>query len=149
MKILAIDPATKSGWAMNTDPVIFGEWDLRVKKDESGGMKFIRMRAKLKEILQADRPDLIVFETPAGRFKGPIISHASFNAIIQTFAIDHNIEFRGYAPKEIKKHATGKGNSNKEAMMAAAREKFGYEGKSDNEADALWLLDLAKSDYEQ
>ena len=148
MKILAIDPATKSGWAMNTNPVISGEWDCRIKKDESKGMKFIRMRAKLKEILKEDRPDLIVFERPGGRFNADIMSHASFNTVIQMFAIDHNIDYRAYSPGEIKKHATGKGNSGKPAMLAAAKEKLGYEGDNDNESDALWLLNLAESEYD-
>jgi hypothetical protein len=32
-------------------------------------------------------------------------------------------------------------------MIAAAQEKLGYPGTNDNEADALWLLELAKHDY--
>ena len=59
----------------------------------------------------------------------------------------------------IKKHATGKGNSNKEAMMAAAREKLYDEGSvilegktdrisdiDDNMADAYLLLLAAEDD---
>ena len=40
----------------------------------------------------------------------------------------------------IKKHATGKGNASKEAMLASARSK-GHDPSDDNEADALALLD--------
>ena len=39
----------------------------------------------------------------------------------------------------IKKHATGKGNAGKAAMIAAARAR-GFAPQDDNEADALALL---------
>jgi len=39
----------------------------------------------------------------------------------------------------IKKHATGKGNAGKAAMIAAARAR-GFDPQDDNEADALALL---------
>ena len=32
-------------------------------------------------------------------------------------------------------------------MIQAAKERLGYTGANDNEADALWLLELAKSEY--
>ena len=39
----------------------------------------------------------------------------------------------------IKKHATGRGNARKDAMLAAARAR-GHSPADDNEADALALL---------
>lgn len=42
-------------------------------------------------------------------------------------------------PATLKKFATGKGNAPKDAMLAAAIRKFGFEGSDNNEADA-WLL---------
>ena len=42
----------------------------------------------------------------------------------------------------IKRHATGKGNANKDAMIAAVR-SWGYTPVDDNEADALALLHWA------
>lgn len=45
-------------------------------------------------------------------------------------------------PATLKKYATGKGGANKTAMVIAARERLGYEGTDDNEADALWLRAL-------
>ena len=47
-----------------------------------------------------------------------------------------------FSATEIKKHATGKGNASKPMMIEAARNKLGYTGADDNEADALWILDL-------
>jgi len=53
----------------------------------------------------------------------------------------HGIPYMGVPVGTIKKHATGKGNASKEGMVVAAIEN-GWQPKDDNEADALWLLDL-------
>jgi Holliday junction resolvasome RuvABC endonuclease subunit len=42
----------------------------------------------------------------------------------------------------IKRHVAGKGNADKEAVIAAVRTR-GFDPKDDNEADALALLDWA------
>lgn len=39
----------------------------------------------------------------------------------------------------LKVYATGKGNADKTAMVVAARERLGYDGLENNEADSLWL----------
>jgi crossover junction endodeoxyribonuclease RuvC len=52
---------------------------------------------------------------------------------------DRDIPFTEVSPSTLKKLATGKGNSNKYGVMAAATKRLGYEGTNDNEADALWL----------
>lgn len=141
--ILALDPATKCGWATDT---AYGVWNLLPKRDESKGMRLIRLKAKLKEVCSVDDITIIVFERPGGRFKGPIVVHSELQGVIKLFAEENNLEYRGYSSGEIKKFATGKGNANKAMMIAYAKEKLGYTGDSDDEADALWLLELAKSD---
>jgi Holliday junction resolvasome RuvABC endonuclease subunit len=42
-------------------------------------------------------------------------------------------------PSVLKKYATGKGNAPKDLMLATAIRKLGYEGHSNDEADALFL----------
>ena len=54
----------------------------------------------------------------------------------------HQIAYQGVPVGTIKKHATGKGNAGKEAVIAAMRAK-GYPVNDDNEADALALLHWA------
>jgi crossover junction endodeoxyribonuclease RuvC len=41
-------------------------------------------------------------------------------------------------PAVAKGYATGKGNANKNEMLVAAAKRLGYEGTSNDEADALW-----------
>jgi Holliday junction resolvasome RuvABC endonuclease subunit len=51
------------------------------------------------------------------------------------------------APSTLKKFATGKGNSPKDAMIAAAIRRFGFEGSDNNEADAFLLWCMARAAY--
>lgn len=148
MKILAIDPATKCGWALSGKPTISGTWDLSVRRDESAGMRLIRLKSKLMELL-VHQPDLVVYEAArhaAPKMQGALVVQATLQSVILVFCEENNLEYRGYSPSEIKKHATGKGNANKDLVMQAARNR-GWEFRDDNECDALWLLDLAKSEY--
>jgi Holliday junction resolvasome RuvABC endonuclease subunit len=45
-------------------------------------------------------------------------------------------------PATLKTFATGKGNADKIAVVVAARDRLHYSGLDDNEADALWLLQI-------
>ncbi len=112
-------------------------------------MRLIRLIGKLKELHANIGFDVLVFEAArhaAPGMQGALVVQAELQGQIKRFCVENNVEYRGYSPKEIKKHATGKGNANKEKMVAAARAK-GWTFGDDNEADALWLLDLAKTQF--
>ena len=145
LRILALDPATHCGYAIHRD--LYGVWDLTPKRDESIGMRLIRLRSKLNEILKSENINLVVFERPGGQHKNAIIVQSEIQGQIKVVCEDHKIEYRAYSSQEIKKFATGKGNSGKPAMIQAAKDKLGYPGSNDNEADALWILELAQSEY--
>ena len=146
LNILALDPATKMGWAYSGGAS--GTWDLSIRRDESGGMRLVRLKSKLNEFLTAG-VKLLVYEAArhaAPKMQGALVVQATLQGVIVLWAEENGIEYRGYSPTEIKKHATGKGNAKKGLMIEAARAK-GWDVRDDNEADALWLLDLAKRDY--
>lgn len=149
MIILAIDPATKCGWAHSSG--ISGVWDLSIRRDESAGMRLIRLRSKLEAIQKAGKPHLIIFEAArhsAPKMQGALCVAAKIQGQVEVFCLDNDIEFRGYSPSEIKKHATGKGNANKAKVLEAARTRWPDRAiEDDNEADAMWLLDLAEGEY--
>lgn len=50
-------------------------------------------------------------------------------------------------PNSLKKYATGRGNASKDEMLAAAIRRLGYEGHDHNQADALWLREMARDAY--
>lgn len=146
MKILAVDQATKAGWAVT--PEVSGTWNLAVLRDESAGMRLIRFRAKLKEIIALEKIEVVVYERVAGRFKSSISVSAELAGTLKVVCEDAGIQYRAFSAGEIKKHATGKGGCGKPAMIAAAEKKWPHLLIiDDNHADALWMLDLANKLY--
>lgn len=150
MKILALDLGTKTGWAHSDGPS--GVWDLRIKRDESGGMRLIRLGAKLREIRDGVGVELVVFEAAryaAPGMQGALVVLAEMQGQVKAWVeASEGIECRGYSSKEIKVRATGKGNANKEAMLVAAKRRWPDVKVLDhNHADALWLLDLAMDEF--
>jgi Holliday junction resolvasome RuvABC endonuclease subunit len=111
------------------------------------GMKLIRLRSKLDELHQAENINVVVYERPAGRHANSIIHQSKLIAIIEEWCEINNIEYRAYSAPEIKKFATGKGNAGKPMMIQSAQEKYNCADLTDNEADALHLLHLAKEEY--
>ena len=145
--VLALDPATRCGWAHSLG--FEGTWNLKVKADESSGMRLVRFRSKLDEIHQSLGFGLIAYELALampGRRAGPSVQK-EMQGVLKLWCEDHSVDFRSYSPSEVKKHATGKGNANKDAMIRAAQKKWRKVIEDDNTADALWILDLALTDY--
>jgi Holliday junction resolvasome RuvABC endonuclease subunit len=69
-------------------------------------------------------------------------SSAILGAHLTAWAEMFKIPYRGVPLGTIKCHVTGRGNADKDAVVAAVRE-LGFDPKDDNEADALALLDWA------
>lgn len=142
--VLALDIATNTGFCTATAS---GSWKLTPKKDESKNMRLIRFRAKLKEICELEEIKLIVFESMAVYSKFPNFVGAEMIGVLKLFCADAKIDHKSYAPTEIKKFGTGKGNCKKDKMIEAAR-RFNPSVESDDEADAVILYHLAIKDLE-
>lgn len=143
LNILALDVATKCGWCTKT---AHGTWNLTPKRDESSGMRLLRFKSKIKEVILMEEIDLVVFERSAGFHKNALIVQAELHGVLKLYLEENKIEYRAYSASEIKKHATGKGNANKDLMVRSAQQKLGMVGEDDNEADAMWIYDLAIKD---
>ena len=144
MKVLALDQATKTGWATDTAS---GVWDLKPNRGESEGMRVVRFKAKVKEIIEIEGIELVAYERPAGRFKASIMVSSEMVGVLKDLCIEKGVKLACYSAPEIKKHATGKGNSGKPAMIKAAKEKWPHiHIIDDNHSDALWILDYTKKD---
>lgn len=57
------------------------------------------------------------------------------------------VPFVVVAPTQVKKYSTGKGNADKDAVLASAIRRFEFEGAGNNEADAWTLMCMAKTHY--
>ncbi|MFA5572997.1 MAG: crossover junction endodeoxyribonuclease RuvC [Candidatus Bathyarchaeia archaeon] len=145
--ILALDQATHCGWAHSCGKN--GVLDLSVKADESREMRLIRFRQHLQQIHKDYGIDLIVFEASRNlKFGNAVKIAAQLQAVIEMFCYDSGINYKGYSAKTIKKFATGNGNASKEMMMEAANEKWPkIKLISNDHADALWLLEMVKEEY--
>lgn len=140
--ILALDIATKTGWRTKTSS---GVWDLKRNRGESEGMRVVRFKSKVKELILLENINLVAYERPAGMHKSSIMVASEMVGVLKDLCIEMNVELSCYSASEIKKFATGKGNASKELMIADAIKK-GFNPKDDNEADAIHLYNLVVSD---
>jgi hypothetical protein len=97
-------------------------------------------------LIPPPRPDgLIVYEQAHQRGGHATEIALGFTTKINEYAAFRHIETMPVHSQSLKKHATGKGNADKEAMLIAAN-KRGWHPQDDNACDALWLLDYARKD---
>lgn len=142
MKILALDLATKTGWATN-DGRTSGVQTFDVKRGESPGMRFLRCLAWLADMLKLlGSIDLICFEQAHHRGGAATAVCVGLVSAMLTFAAEHGIETMAVHSGELKRWATGKGNAGKPAMIRAAQDR-GWSPEDDNQADAALLLEYA------
>lgn len=148
MKILSLDLAEKTGWSYNQPSINGGVWNCKPKNGSSKGMRLIKLRAFMQDFLNTvGSIDLIVYEKPAGRFMNGVISVAELVSVVKLFCEDNKIEYTSYRPKEIKKWATGKGNSNKTVMLSEAKRRWPQIDIIDhNMADSMLMLQMTKED---
>jgi Holliday junction resolvasome RuvABC endonuclease subunit len=145
MSTLALDLGTHTGFALRVDAfstTISGTWDFSTKRHEDVGMRFVRFREALQRMRVNNGVTKIYFEE-VRRHAGTGAAHiyGGFVAMLKSFCVDHGVSYESVPVGEIKKSFTGKGNANKEAMIAEALRR-GYEPASDDEADALAILEL-------
>lgn len=149
-KLLALDLATQTGWARLANGVIdHGSEDFsrytgcKSKPADHLGKSYLKLFLWLKVRIFEDKPDAIIYEEPAGRFKN---RHAQYIAvgmrgILFMVAAHYNVKIIPYAPSKIKNWAAGHGFADKDMMKAAAiKLSNGDTFADDNAADAYLLL---------
>lgn len=141
-RILALDIATVTGWRTATAS---GTWNLKPNRGESEGMRVVRFKAKVKELILLEGITVCSYERPAGLHKGSIMVASEMIGVLKDLCIGLNVELACYSASEIKKFATGKGNAGKDMMVQSAKDK-GFSPRDDNEADAIHLYDLTVKD---
>ncbi|GAA4331927.1 hypothetical protein GCM10023165_06360 [Variovorax defluvii] len=144
--ILALDLGTHTGWALlHLDGTITsGTAHFKPQRFEGGGMRFLRFKRWLAELLSASGHINAVFFEEVRRHAGVDAAHAygGFMGHLTAWCEHHNIPYQGVPVGTIKKHATGKGNAGKDDMILSVRQR-GHAPTDDNEADALALLHWA------
>ena len=96
----------------------------------------------------AHNVDLVVIEGYSFGSQGrSVFDIAELGGCMRFLLYRLGIPFVDVPPSTLKKYATGKGNSNKDAMIAAAIRHFGFAGCDNNEADAYLLWCIARHAY--
>lgn len=151
MTILALDLGTTTGWALKQADGMTssGSESFRPQRFEGGGMRYLRFRRWLNDVKQLAGSIHSVYFEEVRRHAGVDAAHAygGFLAHLTAWCEHHQIPYQGVSVGTIKKHATGKGNAGKEAVIAATR-TWGFEPTDDNEADALVILHWALTTQE-
>lgn len=141
--ILALDLGTTTGWAIRSvDGLITsGTTSFRPSRYDGGGMRYLRFTNWLTELERLSGPIAAIWFEEVRRHAGTDAAHVygGLMATLTAWAELRGVPYQGVPVGTIKRHATGKGNANKSAMIAAARDR-GFSPADDNEADAIAIL---------
>ncbi len=139
---LAIDLGTTTGWALRSSGLITsGTVSFKPNRYDGGGMRYLRFQNWLGEMERLSGSIATIFYEEVRRHAGTDAAHVygGLMATLTAWAEMRGVPYQGVSVGTIKKHATGRGNARKQAMIDAARAK-GFHPKDDNEADAIAIL---------
>lgn len=145
--LLALDLGTTTGYCVGAraGALASGVANFKPGRYDGGGMRFVRFRRWLDELQETYPIDRIAFEevrrhaaTDAAHVYGGLM------ATLTAWAEDRKIPYEGVPVGTIKRAFTGKGNANKDAMVAEAVRR-GFAPLTDDEADAIAIWFCVKT----
>lgn len=142
---LCLDLGNNCGWAYRSalGLVSFGTETFELKRWEGGGMRFLRFEAFLTGMHETSPIDAVFYEEVRRHVAtGAAHVYGGFQATLTAWCEKQKLPYAAVPVGTIKKHATGKGNASKDAMIAAMVAR-GHVPQDDNQADALALLEWA------
>ena len=141
--VLALDLGTTTGWAIRgfDGLITSGTVSFKPSRYDGGGMRYLRFTNWLTEIDRLSGPIAAIYFEEVRRHVGTDAAHVfgGLLAVLTSWGELRGIPYQGVPVGTIKKHATGKGNAPKQAMIDAARAR-GFSPPDDNEADAIAIL---------
>jgi len=141
--VLALDLGTVTGFALRAadSNIISGTVSFRPSRYDGGGMRYLRFRAWLDSIAEDAGGIAAVYYEEVRRHMSTDAAHVhgGLLATLTAWCEQRSIAYQGVPVGTIKRHVTGKGNANKDAVIAAVRAR-GYSPADDNEADAIAIL---------
>src|SRR5262245_37629262 len=149
VNVLALDLGTRTGWALSvTGRIESGVQVFDVRRGESPGMRYIRFRRWLSDVLCTPESgvDMIVYEAPHHRGGHATEVSVGFATRVLEACAAESLEHASVHSATLKKWVTGRGNADKASMIDAALVKGWVRGAlryDDNEVDALCLLHYA------
>lgn len=157
MKIVGIDPSlTGTGiavidgdirtyYATNTGTTVVNG-DIKtytIRSKQRGAKRLIEIRDTIqKEIADAD---LVVIENYAYCRANQAHQIGELGGIIRVLLTESGVKWTTVAPAQLKKFATGKGNTKKEHILQQAYKRWGVECRTSDEADAFVLAKIGQA----
>ncbi|MDF3858097.1 crossover junction endodeoxyribonuclease RuvC [Achromobacter denitrificans] len=146
VNILALDLGTKTGYALRRrdGAMRYGTVDFTPRKSWTPGQRWARFRGWLADTVATFQIDAIVYERVVFGHSSAASSdvYGGFKALVELAADTHSLTLSSVAVPTVKKHFTGNGRADKDAMMAQAKAR-GFSPDSHNAADALAILHWA------
>jgi Holliday junction resolvasome RuvABC endonuclease subunit len=150
MILLAIDPGSACGWAVHdADRIVAsGVWNLAPRRGDSPGVRYLKLRSRLTDV--KDRwPELELVAVEQAHHRGGAATEYAIGIVthVQSWCAEVGVEHLTINTSVVKKAATGRGNADKAAMVAAARAWWpGWEPETDDEADARFIAVAAAAE---
>lgn len=148
--ILALDIATTTGWAVGKagNLVASGEQELKQDVWDGGGVRVLRMRQLVEDLVDIWQPEVVFFEKV--EFVGATAAAHMYGALMGAMAgvlETHEIPYVGVGTGGWKKVFTGNGGASKAQVAAVAQALKGtittkLKGgvQQSDEADAIGIL---------
>lgn len=145
MNIIGVDPSlTALGIATERAQLVIKPPAAVMVQGYPARMVYLRQQM-LSLVVMAD---LVVIEGIAFMAKGQRRAEiCGLGYVLRCALHECGIRYVDVPPSSLKRYATANGNANKQAMVAEAVRRLGYDGSDDNEADALWLRQMALDRY--
>jgi Holliday junction resolvasome RuvABC endonuclease subunit len=141
MKVLGLDPSTKTGWVVveNTDGGVSFIASGMIHFPGKAGMARIQLIGQaVGDLLTEHKPDLVVIEGYGFANKHTLVIMVEVGTSIRFQLYKSEIPWGIVAPNQLKKFVSGKGGTKKDGMMLAVYKQWNFEGTND-ECDAFGL----------
>ena len=144
--VLALDLGRHTGWIFRRSDLIVATGTLAFENPETGAV-LAALSDRLADLVTDHEPVLIAYEAPVKHYQGWFLK-TSMAGICELIAYRRELFVASVTGSTIKKHATGAGNADKPAVVAAAIAR-GWAPANDHEADAMWLADYVMTGGER
>ncbi|TCZ76085.1 hypothetical protein E0485_14660 [Paenibacillus albiflavus] len=142
MRYVGIDPSTKTGF------VALDELGNVIRGKELTGVGKVdpkRMITLIDEIMDHIQPDDVIVIEGFGFASQQAIQLGGIGWGIRMALHRRGFSYIEASPSQLKKYATGKGNTKKDDMVLPIFKRWGFENTSDNVRDAYVLAQIARA----
>jgi Holliday junction resolvasome RuvABC endonuclease subunit len=137
--MLAIDPSlngTAYAYRDTQGKLVTG----RIEPRRTGIARLHYVKQQIAAVVEEVRPTHVVYEGNAMQGKGRVFDIGELGGVLKLHLWQAGITILLVSPSSLKMFITGKGNADKDVMMAAAAVLAGRPFRNDDEADAFGLL---------